>query len=131
MLRPLNVDHAGSPVRRCVSVDVVLLVRNEVRPRRPTEAARLKTLGLNGGMVKYCAASFEKRSDIVGKPNGRKNRGHGPGNLGRQMIFGDHERDILRHPVVSPDLKDVLHELRLFIKSFPCDIAWLERVVLE
>ena len=47
------------------------------------------------------------------------------------MILRHHQRNILRHAVVSPDLENVLHQCRFSVESLPRDIARFERIVLK
>src|SRR5205807_9396616 len=92
----------------------------------------LDRLRLNRGMVESGAASFEERTHVIRQPECSENRTHGPGQTCGQMTLRDHEGNILRDAVVSPHVKDVLHQFRFFIKTLPRDAAgMLEWVVLE
>src|SRR6185369_2154242 len=104
MLHPFDIDHAGRVVRGRVSLDVVVFIGDEIRPRCPAQTAVLKALWLDGRMVERGAASFEKRTDIVGQPERGENRRHWSGELGGQVVFRDHERNILWNAIIPPDL---------------------------
>src|SRR6266702_7801784 len=82
-------------------------------------------------MIERRTSSFEERADIVRQPQRGENCGHGASEAGGEMILRHHQRYVLWHAVVSPDLKDVLHQLRLLVESLPGDGARLERIVLE
>ncbi len=47
------------------------------------------------------------------------------------MAFRNHERNIRRYAIVSRDLENVLHQLRLRVQRLPGDGARLERIVFE
>src|SRR5207253_10689176 len=61
----------------------------------------------------------------------RENCGHGARELPGQMIFRDHEGNVLRHAVIAPNLQDAFHELRYPIEILPGDGTGLKRIVLE
>ena len=89
------------------------------------------TLGLNWRVIECGTSAFQERTHIIRQPEGGKDRRHRPGKLVRKVIFGDHQRDVFRHTVVSPHLQDVLHQPRLAIQRRPRDLARLERVVFK
>ena len=131
VLNPFQIDHVGGEVERGVSGDVVLCIGHEVRPCRPSQTAVMNRLWLNRRMVKNSAPSLQKRSDIIGEPERRENRAHRSCESGSEVILRDHERDLFRHSVVSPDLKNVFHQLRLGVQRIPRDRAWFEGIVFE
>src|SRR6266496_5917487 len=47
------------------------------------------------------------------------------------MTLGHDQRDIVRHPVLAPDLQNVLHQARLAVETLPGDVAGLERIMFE
>src|SRR3984957_2156941 len=116
MLHPLQINHPGALVKRRVTEDVVVGISDEIRPGRPAKARVMQSFGLYGRMVKDGAAAFEERADVVGEPESRENRAHWTGESRGQMVLRDHERDVFRHAIVSPDLQNMFRQLRLFVE---------------
>src|SRR5207249_10320565 len=117
-------------VRR-VPLDVEILVSYKIRPRRRAEAAWLDGLRVDRGMVIGRAPALKEGADAVREPKCCEDLAHGPGQARRKAAFGNHQWDILGHAIFSPDLQDVLHQLRLLIQTLPGDVAALERIVFE
>src|SRR5260370_24423219 len=113
VLYPLDVDHAGSPIGRRVSGNVVVAVGNKVRPRGRAQAGILDWLRLNWRMVKGRTAALEKRADVVGQPKRGEDRAHRPGQAPRYVALGNHDGNLFGDASFSQGSENVLHHLRL------------------
>ncbi len=82
-------------------------------------------------MIEGCPASFKEGTHIVRQPQRGKDRAHGSGESGGKMILRNHQRDILRHAVISPHLQNVLHQRWFRVQRLPRDVAGFEGIVLE
>src|SRR6516162_988909 len=121
----------GGKIVRRVALNVEISVGYKIRPRRRAEAAWLDGLGLDWGMVIGRASALKESADTVREPQGCEDLAHGSGEARRKAAFGNHQWHFLGHPIVSPDLEGVHHQLRFLVESLPGNVASLERIMFE
>src|SRR5579875_472282 len=127
-LDPFQIDEPRGKILRRVLPDAEIFIRREHPKRAPSVAAARKRAREKVKIIKRVSARGEKRPDVFGKPERSEDIHEGLIEVPGKVALGDEHRDVFRQAVVSPDLKNMAHQLRLPVEIAPDGLARLERV---
>ena len=82
-------------------------------------------------VVKSVAAGSEERTGKVREPQGTEGVNERLTRVTSDIELGNQQRNIPRHPVISPNVKNVADQFGFIVQTAPLDLAGLERIVLE
>ena len=82
-------------------------------------------------VVKSVAAGSEERTGKVREPQGTEGVNERLTRVPSDIELGNQQRNIRRHAVISPNVKNVADQFGFIVQTAPLDLAGLERIVLE